>query len=75
MNKLLEAVKSIKQDGLVWGGHQFLPIGYGTILSPVEATFWADNRRDPYPRNQETSGKFKFFTRLISFVLTHTVFV
>ncbi|KAJ7854735.1 elongation factor 1 beta/delta chain [Mycena olivaceomarginata] len=28
MNKLLEAVKSIKQDGLVWGGHQFLPIGY-----------------------------------------------
>ncbi|KAJ7858683.1 hypothetical protein B0H14DRAFT_3108030 [Mycena olivaceomarginata] len=29
MNKLLEAVKSIKQDGLVWGGHQFLPIGYG----------------------------------------------
>jgi hypothetical protein len=29
MDKLLESVKSIEQEGLVWGGHQFLPIGYG----------------------------------------------
>lgn len=29
MDELLENVKSIEQDGLVWGAHQFIPVGYG----------------------------------------------
>lgn len=29
MDELLANVKAINMDGLVWGGHQFIPIGYG----------------------------------------------
>ncbi len=29
MQKLTEAVVSIKMEGLVWGQHQLKPIGYG----------------------------------------------
>lgn len=29
MDELLANVKAVEMDGLVWGGHQFIPIGYG----------------------------------------------
>ncbi|KAI8969318.1 hypothetical protein BDF20DRAFT_894436 [Mycotypha africana] len=29
MDKLTESVKAIAMDGLLWGGHQLVPIGYG----------------------------------------------
>lgn len=40
MNKMLECVKSIQMDGLVWGASQFKPLAYGikklTIVCVVE---------------------------------------
>ena len=29
MDKMLESVKSIEQDGLLWGASKLIPIGYG----------------------------------------------
>ena len=29
MDKMLENVKSIEQDGLLWGASKLIPIGYG----------------------------------------------
>lgn len=29
LEAMVEGVKAIDIDGLVWGGHQFIPIGYG----------------------------------------------
>ncbi|CCH40771.1 Elongation factor 1-beta [Wickerhamomyces ciferrii] len=29
LDQLLANVKSIEQDGLVWGAHQFIPVGFG----------------------------------------------
>lgn len=29
LEAMVEGVKAIEIDGLVWGGHQFIPIGYG----------------------------------------------
>merc|ERR1739848_982494 len=29
LEKMLQAAKSIEKDGLVWGAHKFVPVGYG----------------------------------------------
>merc|ERR1712004_387768 len=29
MDKMLECAKSIQKDGLVWGAHKLVPVGYG----------------------------------------------
>ncbi|KAK7204127.1 elongation factor 1-beta [Myxozyma melibiosi] len=29
INEMLENLKGIEKDGLVWGAHQFIPVGYG----------------------------------------------
>jgi len=29
LGKLLSSVKSVEQDGLLWGAHKFVPVGYG----------------------------------------------
>lgn len=29
LNELIANVKSIERDGLVWGAHQFIPVGFG----------------------------------------------
>merc|ERR1712242_520349 len=29
MDKMLECAKTIKKDGLVWGAHKLVPVGYG----------------------------------------------
>jgi elongation factor 1-beta len=29
MDELIANVKAIEQDGLVWGGHTLIPVGYG----------------------------------------------
>lgn len=29
LEALLASVKSVQQDGLVWGAHQWIPVGYG----------------------------------------------
>jgi len=29
LDKMLSSVKSVEQDGLLWGAHKFVPVGYG----------------------------------------------
>ena len=31
LDQMLEAVKSIQMDGLLWGAHKRVPVGYGII--------------------------------------------
>ena len=38
MDKMLENVKSIEQDGLLWGASKLIPIGYGIKKLQVGST-------------------------------------
>merc|ERR1719499_2594169 len=38
MDKMLESVKSIEMDGLLWGAHKLIPIGYGIKKLQVMCT-------------------------------------
>merc|ERR1711889_25349 len=38
MDKMLESVKSIEQDGLLWGASKLIPIGYGIKKLQVMCT-------------------------------------
>ncbi len=39
MEKLRECVKSIQQDGLIWGADKFVPVGYGINKLQVRVLF------------------------------------
>jgi elongation factor 1-beta len=41
MEKLRECVKSIQQDGLIWGADKFVPVGYGINKLQVRVYLWS----------------------------------
>merc|ERR1712040_921 len=61
MDKMLESVKSIEQDGLLWGASKLIPIGYG--IKKLQVMFTVEDEKVSIEELCEKIEEFEDFVQ------------